>query len=86
MALPDILGIGFLREVTRESSVLVSGPLEVGTQEPVDGAHEFDLEFRRKQVFEAFLDGGVFGEVDEIVHVESEVDRLVVCRRGRIGR
>ena len=84
--LHDILGVGFLREMTRESAVLVRGPLEVGIQEPVDGAHEFDLEFRRKQVFEAFLDGGVFGEVDKIVHVESEVERLVVCGRGRIRR
>ena len=58
----------------------------MGAGEPVDGPHELYLEFGRKQTFEAFLDGGFFGEVDETVHVESEVERLVVCRRGRIGR
>ena len=69
MALNNILGLGFLREMTRESAVLVRGPLKVGAQEPVDGAHELDPEFCHKQAFEAFLDDGVFGEVDEIVHV-----------------
>ena len=65
---------------------MVRGPLEVGAQEPVDGPHEFNLEFCRKQAFEAFLDGGVFGEVDKIVHVEPEMERLVVCCCWRTGR
>ena len=46
MALHDILSVSFLGEMTRESAVLVRGPLEVGSQEPVDGAHEFDLEIK----------------------------------------
>ena len=58
----------------------------MGVQEPVDGAHQFDLEFGREQAIKAVLDGGVFGELDGIIHVEPEVKRLVVCRRGRIGR
>ena len=40
----------------------MGGPFEVGAQEPVDGAHEFDLEFGSKETFKPLLGGGVFGE------------------------
>ena len=58
----------------------------MGTQEPVDGAHEFDLEFGSKETFKPLLGGGVFGEVDKVVGVGAEMKRFVSCRCGRIGR
>ena len=87
VALHNILGVGFLGEEIQEGAVLVGRPLKVGAKEPVDGAHEFDLELGRKQGFEALIDGRVYGEVNEIIHVELKVKMLICgCGGGGWGR
>ena len=60
-----------------ENAVLVEGPLEVGAKEPVDGDHEFQSEFGGQEAFKALLDLCVLREIDKIVHVNLEMERLV---------
>ena len=58
MVLHNILGVGFLREKTQESAVLVGGPFKMGAQELVDSVHKFDFDFGRHEPFEPLLDDG----------------------------
>ena len=53
----------------------------MGSKEPVDGAREFQSEFGGQEVFKALLDCCVLPEIDKIVHVQPEMERLV---RGRV--
>ena len=86
MAFDDVLGICFLRQEAREGAVLMGGPFKVCTQEPVDSAHEFDLEFGGQEAFKPLLCGGVFGEVNEVINVKTQMEGFVSCSRGRLGR
>ena len=46
----------------------------MGAKVPVDVTHEFDLEVGCKKVSELAFDLRVFGEVDKIINVKSEVE------------
>ena len=55
----------------------MGGPLEVGAKEPVYSAHEFHSEFGGQEAFKALLDCCFLQEIEKIVHVKPEVERLV---------
>ena len=62
---------------------MVGRPLKVGTDEPVNGTHELHFEFGGQEAFKALLDCCVLQEIDKIVHVKHETERLVRgCNRG----
>ena len=43
----------------------------MGTQKPVDRAHELNLKFGDQEAFKPLLDVGIFGEVDKVVNVKT---------------
>ena len=46
-------------------------PLEVYSEESVDGSHKLNFELGRNQTLESMLDPWVLGEVDEVFNVEA---------------
>ena len=58
-------------KVDGQGAVLVGQPLEVYSDEPVDGSRQFDLELGSKQTFKLTPNIRVIGEVDEVINVEA---------------
>ena len=76
----DILGERLLGKEAREGAVLVGGPFEVGAQESVDGAHEFDLEFGSKKTFEPLLYVDDFVYFSKDAATEQRFERLLAAK------
>ena len=57
--------------------------IQSGHPEPVDGAHELHLKFCGQEAFKPLLDFGIFGEVDEVVNVETQMKGFVGRSCGR---
>ena len=85
VGLDYVLCVGFLGKVDGQRTILVGLPFEVRSEEPVDGPHEFYSELGSKQTFKATLDLWVLREVDKIVDVEAQAERLV-CGCGLVAR
>ena len=85
VGLDYVLCVGFLGKMDGQQAILVRRPFKVCSEEPVDSSHEFYSELGSKQMFKETLDLWVLGEVDEIVDIEAQVERLV-CGRGLVAR
>ena len=85
VGLDYVLCVGFLGKVEGQRTILVGRPFEVRSKEPVDWPHIFYIELGSKQTFKATLDLWVLGEVDKIVDLEAQLERLV-CGRGLVAR
>jgi hypothetical protein len=59
-------------------------PLKVGPEKPVDCPHELDCNKTRQKPFEVSFDGSITAEVDEVVHVKTNCERVRRERRSRI--
>jgi hypothetical protein len=60
-------------------------PLEVGAKEPINGTHEFNCNNVCLELFKLAFNLWVFGEVDEIVDIETKSDRSCGRRHCWIG-
>lgn len=68
-------------------TIVMSFPVEGGTEEIIDGAHPVDRDSATAEGFlERFFFSRVFGEKYEVINVDPNVDSLAVRRRVRIGR
>ena len=61
----------------QDSAAVVGGPLKVVAKETVDGAHKFHSDFGGQEAFKSLLNCCVLEEIDKIVNVEPDMDRLV---------
>ena len=61
-------------------------PFNVCAEELVHGAHETDLEFSCEEALKSLLDSWVFGEVHNIVDVDTKMEGLVGGRSWGVGQ
>jgi hypothetical protein len=57
-------------------------PEEIDSEEPADGSHEFDTNARGEGCFKPFFDAAIGREVDEVVDVASDINRVVGFSRA----